>query len=276
MRSRRRGAPRRSSDISTRRRGCGSTTDWRREIDSSRSPGHGHGCACRRWDRDRPCCSSTAPSVRVAWPSLIAGMPGFRSLVLDRPGWGLSTPVEYPTQRLSCLRRRPARRVARWARHRPDRRGRRVDRRRLGAQPCRTPSGSGRPRSCSWAADRSSPTVARAGCHPGTGLADRRHRRPPAPEQGSVAIRSCARTDTTPASRTGASPDELLRVASGRRQRDQVDAPRAGDGPRHRPWIGLAAGLHVRGRPARPDRRSRHCSSTGPPTRPGASTSGGA
>jgi pimeloyl-ACP methyl ester carboxylesterase len=31
-----------------------------------------------------------------SWPSLIASMPGFRSLVLDRPGWGLSTPVEYP------------------------------------------------------------------------------------------------------------------------------------------------------------------------------------
>jgi len=31
-----------------------------------------------------------------SWPSLVAGMPGFRCLVLDRPGWGLSTPVEYP------------------------------------------------------------------------------------------------------------------------------------------------------------------------------------
>jgi len=31
-----------------------------------------------------------------SWPSLVAGMPGFRSLVLDRPGWGLSTPVEFP------------------------------------------------------------------------------------------------------------------------------------------------------------------------------------
>ena len=30
-----------------------------------------------------------------AWPSLIAGMPGFRSLVLDRPGWGLSGPVDF-------------------------------------------------------------------------------------------------------------------------------------------------------------------------------------
>jgi 2-hydroxy-6-oxonona-2,4-dienedioate hydrolase len=31
-----------------------------------------------------------------SWPSLVAGMPGFRSLVVDRPGWGLSTPVEFP------------------------------------------------------------------------------------------------------------------------------------------------------------------------------------
>ena len=31
-----------------------------------------------------------------SWPSLVAGLPGIRCLVLDRPGWGLSTPVEYP------------------------------------------------------------------------------------------------------------------------------------------------------------------------------------
>jgi pimeloyl-ACP methyl ester carboxylesterase len=31
-----------------------------------------------------------------SWPSLVAGLPGFRCLVLDRPGWGLSTPVDYP------------------------------------------------------------------------------------------------------------------------------------------------------------------------------------
>jgi pimeloyl-ACP methyl ester carboxylesterase len=34
-----------------------------------------------------------------SWPSLVARMPGFRSLVLDRPGWGLSTPLEYPRGR---------------------------------------------------------------------------------------------------------------------------------------------------------------------------------
>ncbi len=32
-----------------------------------------------------------------SWPSMVAGLPGFRCLVLDRPGWGLSTPVEYPS-----------------------------------------------------------------------------------------------------------------------------------------------------------------------------------
>jgi pimeloyl-ACP methyl ester carboxylesterase len=31
-----------------------------------------------------------------SWPSLVAGMPGFRCLVLDRPGWGLSTSVDFP------------------------------------------------------------------------------------------------------------------------------------------------------------------------------------
>jgi 2-hydroxy-6-oxonona-2,4-dienedioate hydrolase len=29
------------------------------------------------------------------WPSLIAELPGFRCLVLDRPGWGLSQPIGY-------------------------------------------------------------------------------------------------------------------------------------------------------------------------------------
>jgi 2-hydroxy-6-oxonona-2,4-dienedioate hydrolase len=30
------------------------------------------------------------------WPSLVAGLPGVRSLALDRPGWGRSTPVDFP------------------------------------------------------------------------------------------------------------------------------------------------------------------------------------
>ena len=30
-----------------------------------------------------------------AWAPLIASMPGFRSLVIDRPGWGLSSPVDF-------------------------------------------------------------------------------------------------------------------------------------------------------------------------------------
>ena len=34
-----------------------------------------------------------------SWPSLVARMPGFHSLVVDRPGWGLSTPVEFPRGR---------------------------------------------------------------------------------------------------------------------------------------------------------------------------------
>ena len=30
-----------------------------------------------------------------AWASLVGAMPGFRSIVLDRPGWGLSEPVDF-------------------------------------------------------------------------------------------------------------------------------------------------------------------------------------
>jgi len=30
-----------------------------------------------------------------SWPSLVHELSGFRSLVLDRPGWGLSTPVDF-------------------------------------------------------------------------------------------------------------------------------------------------------------------------------------
>jgi len=31
-----------------------------------------------------------------SWVSLAAELPGFRSIVLDRPGWGLSSPIDYP------------------------------------------------------------------------------------------------------------------------------------------------------------------------------------
>lgn len=30
-----------------------------------------------------------------SWPSLIAQLPGFRSIVLDRPGWGPSSPIDF-------------------------------------------------------------------------------------------------------------------------------------------------------------------------------------
>ena len=34
-----------------------------------------------------------------AWAPLIGSMRGFRSLVIDRPGWGLSSPVDFATRR---------------------------------------------------------------------------------------------------------------------------------------------------------------------------------
>jgi pimeloyl-ACP methyl ester carboxylesterase len=33
-----------------------------------------------------------------AWASLIAELPGFRSIVLERPGWGLSSPIDFASQ----------------------------------------------------------------------------------------------------------------------------------------------------------------------------------
>ena len=29
------------------------------------------------------------------WASLISGLPGFRSIVLERPGWGLSSAIDF-------------------------------------------------------------------------------------------------------------------------------------------------------------------------------------
>jgi pimeloyl-ACP methyl ester carboxylesterase len=45
-----------------------------------------------------------------SWPSLVAELPGYRCLVIDRPGWGFSSPVDYakghyPTMVADILRR---------------------------------------------------------------------------------------------------------------------------------------------------------------------------
>lgn len=37
------------------------------------------------------------------WPSLIAGLTGLRCILLDRPGWGLSAPVDYSPRPYSSL-----------------------------------------------------------------------------------------------------------------------------------------------------------------------------
>jgi pimeloyl-ACP methyl ester carboxylesterase len=38
-----------------------------------------------------------------AWASLISELDGFRSIVLDRPGWGLSSPIDFSRQNYSDL-----------------------------------------------------------------------------------------------------------------------------------------------------------------------------
>jgi len=37
------------------------------------------------------------------WPSLIAELPGFRSIVLDRPGWGMSSAIDFSAQDYGAL-----------------------------------------------------------------------------------------------------------------------------------------------------------------------------
>jgi 4,5:9,10-diseco-3-hydroxy-5,9,17-trioxoandrosta-1(10),2-diene-4-oate hydrolase len=38
-----------------------------------------------------------------AWPSLIRELPGFRSIVLERPGWGLSSAIDFSRQEYKTL-----------------------------------------------------------------------------------------------------------------------------------------------------------------------------
>ena len=38
-----------------------------------------------------------------SWPSLISKLPGFRSIVLERPGWGLSSAIDFSSQEYKAL-----------------------------------------------------------------------------------------------------------------------------------------------------------------------------
>jgi pimeloyl-ACP methyl ester carboxylesterase len=38
-----------------------------------------------------------------SWPSLLHDLPGFRSIVLERPGWGLSSPIDFAGQEYKTL-----------------------------------------------------------------------------------------------------------------------------------------------------------------------------
>ena len=83
--------------------GCGSTTGSSQRSGSSTSTRRPRACACWRSDRATPCSSSTARLDRAAWPSLISKLPGFRSIVLERPGWGLSSAIDFSSQEYGTL-----------------------------------------------------------------------------------------------------------------------------------------------------------------------------
>jgi len=60
-------------------------------------------CACSKWDPATPYCSSTARWALARGRSLINELPGFRSIVLERPGWGLSSAVDFSKQEYKTL-----------------------------------------------------------------------------------------------------------------------------------------------------------------------------
>ena len=75
------------------------------------------------------------------WASLISELPGFRSIVLERPGWGLSSAIDFSGQDYGELVAEVLARGTRRARARVGARRRRIDRQRVGAAPCSaTPS----------------------------------------------------------------------------------------------------------------------------------------
>ena len=175
-------------------------------------------------------------------------------------------------RRVSPVCRGPARCIARFARHRPGRRGRRVDRRRVGAQPGRTPSNARRSgRAPRRRADRR--RCPRAEFHPGAGLADRRSHRPAADDRDRL-LSILRGSGHTASLEDGRVADEL--VAGGSQpattQRRCVTSVT---------WSAASSAGRVGGRAScstrasSPASKSRRCSSTGPPTRPAVSRSGG-
>ena len=91
---------------------------------------------------------------------------------------------------------------------------------------------------------------------------------------GSVAVRSFASNGHAASLEDGRVPtSSSLAARAGQRHSGDAHERDMVRGIVRR--VGLAAGLHVRRGPARPASRSRRCSSTGQPTRPAASRSGG-
>ena len=69
------------------------------------------------------------------WASLVGNLPGHRALVLDRPGWGLSDPVDLPGSGLRAFLGDLLAGALDEAEARPGRPRRRIGRQSLGAEP---------------------------------------------------------------------------------------------------------------------------------------------
>ena len=76
------------------------------------------------------------------WAPLIRELPGIRCVMIDRPGWGLSSPLDYRDLRLRGGRGGDPRRRARRPGPGSSRRRRRIDRASVGAAPGPTRTGA--------------------------------------------------------------------------------------------------------------------------------------
>ena len=221
-----------------------------------------------------PCCSSTARRARARGPARPPSSPGFRCIVLDRPGWGLSSPLDF--SRHAYGRSSPTCSPAPSTPSTLDARarGRRLDRRRVGAAP-----GAARIRlglaaivllgGAPLRARGPGPAFIRLLASPLGAVMVR------LPRQPAGARRSCAsRARREP--RRRAHPRRVRRLARRARARDRLHAPRARHDPRHRRAAPVPAGTHLRRRRARRDSAADAATCSAPRIRSAPSTSGSA
>ena len=150
------------------------------------------------------------------------------------PAGVCSSPVDFARHGYRAVRRRPVARGPRRTRHRPHRRRRWFDRRRLGAQPGRAPSRPRRPdRAARWRTAR----LRRAASRASSGSGRRRSARSSSgcPMSHGPAPIDPSRERTRPEPRAGRIPDEFIDWRLALANDTVVDAPRARHGPKHRP-----------------------------------------